>query len=118
MADEVRSSDWSSDVWSSDLGGDKTAGYRDHQAGRAEASDGTNTTSIHGYAPSVGPRADCNRFRCAVPLPVAGVGRTPLVRCQDRKSVVLGKSVSVGVDLGGCRILKKQKYTNTATITS
>src|SRR3546814_12954524 len=30
----------------------------------------------------------------------------------DRKSVVVGKSVSVRVDLGGRRILKKKNYTN------
>src|SRR3546814_20882182 len=28
---------------------------------------------------------------------------------QDRKSVVMGKSVSVGVDLGGRRIIKKKQ---------
>src|SRR3546814_13537326 len=40
-------------------------------------------------------------------------GRTILVRVndrgQDRKSVVEGKSVSVRVDLGGRRIIKKKK---------
>src|SRR3546814_12744508 len=30
-------------------------------------------------------------------------------RCGDRKSVVWGKSVSVGVDPGGRRIIKKKK---------
>src|SRR3546814_17845677 len=30
---------------------------------------------------------------------------------RDRKSVVSGKSVSVRVDLGGCRIIKKKKTT-------
>src|SRR3546814_15293526 len=29
---------------------------------------------------------------------------------KDRKSVVLGKRVSVRVDLGGCRIIKKKKH--------
>src|SRR3546814_11820223 len=33
----------------------------------------------------------------------------------DRKSVVLGKSASVRVDLGGRRIIKKQKPRNTVT---
>src|SRR3546814_18029221 len=32
---------------------------------------------------------------------------------QDRKSVVKGKSVSVRVDLGGRRIIKKQTYEHT-----
>src|SRR3546814_20775312 len=33
----------------------------------------------------------------------------------DRKSVVQGKSVSVRVDLGGCRIINKQKKITTMT---
>src|SRR3546814_15025078 len=37
-----------------------------------------------------------------------GAGRDP----QDRTSVVLGKSVSVRVDLGGRSILKKKKHKN------
>src|SRR3546814_16121303 len=46
-----------------------------------------------------------------------------LLHRQDRKSVVSGKSVSVRVDLGGRRIIKKQiqtvyhlSYTNLSTI--
>src|SRR3546814_15333428 len=35
-------------------------------------------------------------------------GQFPIRREQDRKSVVSGKSVSVRVDLGGRRILKKK----------
>src|SRR3546814_13551274 len=34
--------------------------------------------------------------------------RSPTRTCVDRKSVVLGKSVSVRVDLGGRRIIKKK----------
>src|SRR3546814_14970174 len=34
----------------------------------------------------------------------------------DRKSVVEGKSVSVRVDLGGSRIIKKKKNTNKTTL--
>src|SRR3546814_20532512 len=34
---------------------------------------------------------------------------------EDREGGVLGKSVSVSVDLGGRRIIKKNKYQNTAT---
>src|SRR3546814_17036344 len=38
------------------------------------------------------------------------------LECEDRKSVVSGKSVSVRVDLGGRRILKqKKKYKHTNT---
>src|SRR3546814_16924301 len=38
-----------------------------------------------------------------------GFDQTPNDRSGDRKSVVSGKSVSVRVDLGGRRILKKKK---------
>src|SRR3546814_19404569 len=34
------------------------------------------------------------------------------VHTLDRKSVVWGKSVSVRIDLGGRRIIKKKKHTN------
>src|SRR3546814_20466949 len=44
------------------------------------------------------------RFHNGAPLTAAAV--------VDRKSVVLGKRVSVRVDLGGGRILKKKKKTN------
>src|SRR3546814_2963624 len=36
-----------------------------------------------------------------------------VARLEDRKSVVKGKSVSVRVDLGGRRIIKKQNAKNT-----
>src|SRR3546814_14256553 len=46
-----------------------------------------------------------------VALPWAAEGRLQEV-VGDRKSVVLGKSVSVRVDLGGRRIIKKKKKRN------
>src|SRR3546814_14697349 len=46
--------------------------------------------------------------------PVIEYVNTPLDgNVQDRKSVVSGKSVSVRVDLGGRRIIKKKKKTHT-----
>src|SRR3546814_17838875 len=82
----MRISDWSSDVCSSDLGrGDRVpaAGRRDrHRAGARPAQAGAGQ----------------------------GQGRGGKDRAQaDRKSVVSGKSVSVRVDLGGRRIIKKKK---------
>src|SRR3546814_6006764 len=81
---EMRISDWSSDVCSSDL---RTSiapaphflGNRNqHQLGFVQ------------YRPGYGKAAD------------------PLFHPKDRKSVVKGKSVSVRVDLGGRRLIKKQ----------
>src|SRR3546814_19768497 len=50
-------------------------------------------------------------WRCRVTAAVVSApdGGT---RARDRKSVVLGKRVSVRVDLGGCRIIKKKKKSN------
>src|SRR3546814_19136442 len=78
---EMRISDWSSDVCSSDLG--KTF---------AE---------------------DRDRMPFGLFLAFAGVEVLPRFG-RDRKSVVLGKSESVRVDLGGRRIIKKKKYYNIA----
>src|SRR3546814_14367385 len=90
----MRISDWSSDVCSSDLargvavagcrlagGADRPPGHRDHRIGGEDHDEGD-----HRRHP-----------RSRVPRP------------GDRKSVVEGKSVSVRVDLGGRRIIKKNK---------
>src|SRR3546814_17705206 len=82
----MRISDWSSDVCSSDLPG----------AGAAAAGDGERQAAV---AP--GPRLRAS----------AGLGHRRSGDAGDRKSVVSGKSVSVRVDLGGRRIIKK-KTTN------
>src|SRR3546814_11533189 len=57
----------------------------------------------------------CTAFG-VLPSLFASAAHGPLVR-EDRKSVVSGKSVSVRVDLGGRRILKK-KNTKTHMTTS
>src|SRR3546814_13288990 len=99
---EIRISDWSSDVCSSDL----------HHVLRIVES------KRHGK-PS--RRVHCTRQH----LEILRISRNFLeqdsgrvVRLVDRKSVVSGKSVSVRVDLGGSRIIKKKKHTeNICTIT-
>src|SRR3546814_11610660 len=78
---EVRISDWSSDVCSSGLPGD--AGV---------------------------PGAACLRQRRARRTRAGAVRRRAGAEAgRDRKSVVWGKRVSVRVDLGGRRIIKKKK---------
>src|SRR3546814_19522931 len=96
----MRISDWSSDVCSSDL-----ADPADDHQGPARR-------------PAAGLRRRLQRARLAVrrgprPGAVDGVQRGragPELQCRrpDRKSVVSGKSVSVRVDLGGRRIIKKK----------
>src|SRR3546814_18205805 len=89
----MRISDWSSDVCSSDL-------YA--RGVRAERGRATR-------------RAGCfrTRDRRSAPRPHWGVARARRAT-RDRKSVVSGKSVSVRVDLGGRRIIKKKKHNKTA----
>src|SRR3546814_17882572 len=80
----MRISDWSSDVCSSDL---TALGSLDFME------------SIDCY------RNETTRFADFI-LPQTGS-----LEHEDRKSVVEGKSVSVRVDLGGSRIIKKKKNT-------
>src|SRR3546814_9037103 len=97
---ELRISDWSSDVCSSDL--DRFSPvrrpFRPPQRSSSAAPQKPPAPS-HGRppAPQRGTRAPARRLR-----KVRG-------QHQDRKSVVEGKSVSVRVDLGGRRpIIKKE----------
>src|SRR3546814_12315485 len=102
---EVRISDWSSDVCSSDLL-DPGTEYKELRAlfpmyitpfqVAALARSGIESVSdLDGKVVGTGPQG--------------GTGGTYWER--DRKSVVAGKSVSVRVDLGGRRISKKKKRT-------
>src|SRR3546814_16534494 len=84
---EVRISDWSSDVCSSDLCPARPARAR-RDVGLLRRSGDEPTRAVDAARREEGPLA-------------------------DRKSVVWGKSVSVRVDLGGRRIIKKKKSTHT-----
>src|SRR3546814_4079497 len=96
---EMRISDWSSDVCSSDLGGKAKVGPDDPPIG-AGARDPLQIDAL-GFGDARGKRAD---------LDPVGQARARQARLQDRKSVGSGKSVSVRVDLGGRRIIKKKKH--------
>src|SRR3546814_17008604 len=87
----MRISDWSSDVCSSDLR--DAAGDEDHERPA-------------GPAPPQVQRDDQRRQRRRAS---AIILQRVEKRIADRKSVGEGKSVSVRVDLGGRRILKKNK---------
>src|SRR3546814_10208150 len=86
---EMRISDWSSDVCSSDLWGDRSRRSRDRR--RAACPTGASRPA---------PTSRRSRERA----------RKARARQGDRKSVVSGKSVSVLVDLGGRGIIKIKKY--------
>src|SRR3546814_12215521 len=85
---EMRISDWSSDVCSSDL-------FRSAATGGSD--DPAQPGTLRGRRGYVRPANSSGR----------DVPDTILSR--DRKSVVSGKSVTVRVDLGGRRIIKKKK---------
>src|SRR3546814_13326465 len=92
----MRISDWSSDVCSSDLQFDATNAKRVTDA--INAAIPNSASMIDGA--SIAIRASGN-----------GDERMRLMSKIDRKSVVSGKSVSVRVDLGGRRSIKKTKKT-------
>src|SRR3546814_18009994 len=94
---ELRISDWSSDVCSSDLVL-RTIGNRLYR----------NRAAMAGLAPMpnsgiMNTNTDSDGNVCSSPV----ADNTHC--CQDRKSVVSGKSVAARVDLGGRRIIKIKK---------
>src|SRR3546814_21087994 len=106
---EMRISDWSSDVCSSDLeqggpgrrrGAAGACGDGDPRASELVRFPGRRHSDREGLGAG-GAGGDQRRDRDAVDPEADGGGG------QDRKSGVLGKSVSVRVDLGGRRIIKK-----------
>src|SRR3546814_16728985 len=96
---EMRISDWSSDVCSSDL--ERDAGncgqYDEPGSHRAKSSGDTLTPRW----PAAAPGRDTT---------VSSPRRSQGVTRADRKSVVEGKGVSVRVDIGGRRIIKKKRH--------
>src|SRR3546814_5590025 len=90
---EMRISDWSSDVCSSDLRGVQR---------QCRGREGAQCVYRRDARARAGGGEDGRRGSCGGDAEAA-VGRADR---EDRKSVVWGKGVSVRVDLGGCRILK------------
>src|SRR3546814_20611732 len=91
----MRISDWSSDVCSSDLHPDDPDADGREYRGHHERYHRPNPR--HHRGAGSGPRRQAEAMT---------------TRQTDRKSVVSGKSVSVRVDLGGRRIIKKKHSTN------
>src|SRR3546814_17455055 len=115
---EVRISDWSSDVCSSYLtvGTRVKASYSDANFEVDDAPvDGQNRsgrlslerTSFFGNADVLSLNAGISRTVSNADFTAADITFIS-TRITDRKSVVSGRSVSVRVDLGGCRIIKKK----------
>src|SRR3546814_12792273 len=118
----MRISDWSSDVCSSDLIDEgKVSDCRHHEKTRKDQPRNPlpqppqqrDMHPVHDPGPKPfqiinqkGERKGCDRFL------VNAILRQP---SGDRKSVVEGKSVSVSVEIGGRRVIKK-KQKNVSTI--
>src|SRR3546814_15081873 len=99
----MRISDWSSDVCSSDLQPPQAAllGVEPQQR---------RLRRLVGAMEVAGPaeRAADVAQTLALRLQAAAVGATHRLDARDRTGVGQGKSVSVSVDLGGRRTIKKQ----------
>src|SRR3546814_13515390 len=105
---EMRISDWSSDVCSSDLIVGRVDQAHDPHAAIEQFVEGGMVAVAQGHPLGFTDLQRLDRVR-------TGQER---ISCQDRdasqgfpgrKSVVSGKSVSVRVDLGGCRIIQKKR---------
>src|SRR3546814_20572163 len=100
----MRISDWSSDVCSSDLNEVRDLGQR--ADGALAVLGGVADVLDVGADDRREPRGQGVDHRARIVDAQGG-----LRHVGDRKSVVSGKSVSVRVDLGGRRIIKKKKQT-------
>src|SRR3546814_16766723 len=106
---DMRISDWSSDVCSSDL---FFAGGR--QSRRDQGDRGAEGRSvIRQHAPFEHGRNRADHRHQAARYQLAAISARQRRR-QDRKSVVWGKSVSVRVGLGGCRSIKNKLHSSNA----
>src|SRR3546814_20802497 len=105
---EMRISDWSSDVCSSDLTSASCCTITSRLIRSAKwAASAPRRGARPATASSPGARyARCCRRRRSFPTRSASFQTSP----GARKSVVEGKSVAVRVDLGGRRSINKQKY--------
>src|SRR3546814_11059769 len=123
----MRISDWSSDVCSSDLPPGRPQRFDQPAQPDPDRRRGARADAVHllhgtGPAPHPDPISQARH-------PARDAGRTQPSAAQaqhrqrdpadlsvvaaDRKSVVTGKSVSVRVDPGGRRIIKKKTVKNT-----
>src|SRR3546814_14273657 len=112
----MRISDWSSDVCSSDLVDilydHQDAGVRLYQASILAGAAGIVIAGTGNGSLSPGAARGSLLARRRG-LTCVRSSRVPSGEVGDRKSVVVGKRVSVRVDLGGRRILKKKTNTQT-----
>src|SRR3546814_15224364 len=102
---ELRISDWSSDVCSSDLGKVKPCSGPTTWHIPCRGSNMSNISTPNAAQFRTIDSSMMRALSSAMPLARSCVG--------ERKSVVEGKSVSVRVDLGDRRLIKKKKCDST-----
>src|SRR3546814_20662254 len=103
----MRISDWSSDVCSSDLASPITPPPMNASFTGMPRAGAKSGSPLRRFA-HCRLRIGCDNHPRAFGNPVGRRASKHLAADQDRKSVVEGKSVSVGVDLGGRRFIKKK----------
>src|SRR3546814_17237217 len=108
----MRISDWSSDVCSSDLLAGFAAGRLDHVGVDGALRQPLDVVQLGGLFVEDFHEQPADDL--ALGFGIANPGQRRQIAlgsidAEDRKSVVEGKSVSVRVDLGGARIIKKKK---------
>src|SRR3546814_1019240 len=111
---EMRISDWSSDVCSSDLcsPSPSSSARSPRCCPRPRRCRCRRRITSHATtSPTTIRRTAGRSCRSSVRLARSRIASSSTPR-DDRKSVVSGKSVSVRVDLGGSRIIKKKTTTN------
>src|SRR3546814_19420425 len=108
----MRISDWSSDVCSSDLGLRLCAGLPLGAPWQVASEYIAVVGRLHGLAIMANALSPCQGGVKAILVAINNRLRTG----TDWKKVVSGKSVSVRVELGGRRILKKKKRNITQTM--
>src|SRR3546814_12740188 len=103
----MRISDWSSDVCSSDLNRGRPRPTSISMA--LSMPKGTDPDIVHDAARAFARVELSERFSYALALHTDTDQPHVHITVADRKSVVQGKRMSVRVDLGGRRIIKKKK---------
>src|SRR3546814_15196006 len=102
---EVRISDWSSDVCSSDL---NVINLMD--ALKASLGEAKPAAKSKAKAPAAAPKESAAKASLKAALEASkAAAPKAAAKKKDRKSVGQGKSGSVRVELGGRRILKKKQ---------
>src|SRR3546814_16448051 len=108
----MRISDWSSDVCSSDLDGERNTPARSPVPEVTDAEFDAKVVEIVRVAAELADYCRANQTRAVVVVVASGAPKAT-ESTKNRTRVVAGKSVYVRGDLWGRRIIEKKKITQT-----